>query len=82
MRLDHLLSREYSEGGNAGAQTEVDEEASVLQHGECFPCYSCQRLRAKANEALETAIATNEEFEAKNTLSVESADKDSALHLS
>ena len=59
MRLDHLLSREYSEGGNAGAQTEVDEEASVLQHGECFPCYSCQMPGAKANGDLVTAIAAD-----------------------
>ena len=36
------------------------EEATVLQHGECYPCYSCQRLRAKAKEVLETAIAREE----------------------
>ena len=29
MRLDHLLSREYSEGGNAGAQTEVDTTGAI-----------------------------------------------------
>ena len=29
MRLDHLLSREYSASGNAGAQTEVDTTGAI-----------------------------------------------------